>query len=310
MTTRELIYVKTTADMGNISKAAKKLFVTQPSLSQSLQRIEEGIGTKLFIRSSDGLKLTFAGEKYYQMACQVLKIYDDFSSEITDINNLKVGHISFGVTHHLGAIILPKFLPEYQRSYPGITIDIFEGSTEPQEQHLISGDLDFSIMHAPVYGSYVNPSIHYEVLKRYPFVIAMSRKNPLVEKSVSLSGYPYPVLDVRLLADQPLLTLHKEQRIRHVTDSVLREAGIQPEIRLLCKNYMSLEKLAAEDMGVTMLPSEYVAANSFENPPAFFSIEASYPAYWDLCIATLKGAFLSKADELLLALLREKFQQD
>ena len=112
MTTRELLYVKTTADTGNISKAAKKLFVTQPSLSQSLQRIEDSIGTKIFVRSPDGLKLTFAGEKYYQMACQVLKIYDDFSSEITDINDLKVGHISFGVTHHLGAIVLPQILPE------------------------------------------------------------------------------------------------------------------------------------------------------------------------------------------------------
>lgn len=287
MTTRELLYVKTTADTGNISKAAKKLFVTQPSLSQSLQRIEDSIGTKIFVRSPDGLKLTFAGEKYYQMACQVLKIYDDFSSEITDINDLKVGHISFGVTHHLGAIVLPQILPEYNALYPGITIDLFEGSTEPQEQHLISGEMDFSIMHAPVYGVLANPSLQYEVLKRYPFIIAMSRDNPLVEKAVPMPGYPYPVLDVKLLADQPLLTLHKEQRIRHVTDSVLRKAGIQPEIRLLCRNYMSLEKLAAEGMGVTMLPSEYVAANSFENPPAFFSIDASYPAYWDLCLSLI-----------------------
>ncbi len=307
MTTRELLYVKTTADTGNISKAAKKLFVTQPSLSQSLQRIEDSIGAKIFVRSPDGLKLTFAGEKYYQMACQVLKIYDDFSSEITDINDLKVGHISFGVTHHLGAIVLPQILPEYSALYPGITIDLFEGSTEPQEQHLISGEMDFSIMHAPVYGVLANPSLQYEVLKRYPFIIAMSRNNPLAKKAVPTPGYPYPVLDVKLLADQPLLTLHKEQRIRHVTDSVLRKAGIQPEIRLLCRNYMSLEKLAAEGMGVTMLPSEYVAANSFENPPAFFSIDASYPAYWDLCIATLKGAFLSKADEYLLEILRKKF---
>ena len=307
MTTRELLYVKTTADTGNISKAAKKLFVTQPSLSQSLQRIEDSIGTKIFVRSPDGLKLTFAGEKYYQMACQVLKIYDDFSSEITDINDLKVGHISFGVTHHLGAIVLPQILPEYNALYPGITIDLFEGSTEPQEQHLISGEMEFSIMHAPVYGVLANPSLQYEVLKRYPFIIAMSRNNPLVEKAVPMPGYPYPVLDVKLLADQPLLTLHKEQRIRHVTDSVLRKAGIQPEIRLLCRNYMSLEKLAAEGMGVTMLPSEYVAANSFENQPAFFSIDASYPAYWDLCIATLKVAFLSKADEYLLEILRKKF---
>ena len=80
MTTRELLYVKTVADAKNISRAARKLFVAQPSLSQSLQRIEDNVGTKLFVRSPNGLKLTYAGEKYYQMACQVLKIFDDFES--------------------------------------------------------------------------------------------------------------------------------------------------------------------------------------------------------------------------------------
>ena len=56
--------------------------------------------------------------------------------------------------------------------------------------------MDFSIMHAPVYGVLANPSLQYEVLKRYPFIIAMSRDNPLVEKAVPMPGYPYPVLVV------------------------------------------------------------------------------------------------------------------
>ncbi len=64
MTSRELLYVKTVADEKNISKAAKRLFVAQPSLSQSIQRIEDSIGSKIFIRGTNGLKLTQAGEKY------------------------------------------------------------------------------------------------------------------------------------------------------------------------------------------------------------------------------------------------------
>ena len=60
MTTKELLYVKTVADEHNISKAAKKLFIAQPSLSQSIQRIEDSIGTTLFNRTSTGLTLTFA----------------------------------------------------------------------------------------------------------------------------------------------------------------------------------------------------------------------------------------------------------
>ena len=96
MTSRELEYIKTVADEKSISSAARKLYIAQPSLSQSLQRIEENLGAKLFNRTPSGLTLTYAGERCYQMACQVLKIYSDFEAEISDINQLKTGRIVMG----------------------------------------------------------------------------------------------------------------------------------------------------------------------------------------------------------------------
>lgn len=307
MTSRELLYVKTVADEKNISRAAKQLFVAQPSLSQSIQRIEDSIGSKLFIRGTNGLKLTQAGEKYYQMACQILKIYNDFESEITDINDLRAGHIYFGITNHLGAIVLPGIIPDFYERCPNISVEIFEGSTTPQEQELISGDLDFSIMHAPASEAEANPSLNYEILADHPFVLALSSQNPLVSQAIPKEGYEYPVLDLELLRDQPLLTLTKEQRIRHVTDSVLKKAGINPHIRLMSRNYMTLERLAALNVGYAMLPGDYVSINRYKNPPVFLSIDKKYNAYWSLCIASLKNAYLSRADEFMLDILRRKF---
>ena len=89
MTSRELEYIKTVADEKSISAAARKLYIAQPSLSQSLQRIEENLGAHLFNRTPSGLTLTYAGKRCYQMACQVLKIYSDFETEISDIKQLK-----------------------------------------------------------------------------------------------------------------------------------------------------------------------------------------------------------------------------
>ena len=103
---QDLLYVKTVTDEHNISKAAKKLFMAQPSLSQSIQRIEESIGMPLVHRTTTGLTLTFAGERYYHMAVQVLKMYEDFQLEISDINNLKTGHIHIGITNHLGLSLI------------------------------------------------------------------------------------------------------------------------------------------------------------------------------------------------------------
>ena len=73
MNDRELLYVKMIVESKSISEAAKKLFIAQPSLSQALQKIEENIGTQLFIRNHDGMKLTLAGEKYYLTATEILK---------------------------------------------------------------------------------------------------------------------------------------------------------------------------------------------------------------------------------------------
>ena len=111
MTSKELLYVKTVADEKNISRAAKKLFIAQPSLSQSIQRIEDSVGLPLFNRTAGGLTLTFAGERYYHMAVQVLKIYQDFELEVSDINNLKTGKSHLGTTNHLSTLTLAKILP-------------------------------------------------------------------------------------------------------------------------------------------------------------------------------------------------------
>ena len=115
MTSKELLYIKTIAEEKSISKAARKLFIAQPSLSQSVQRIEEGLGTPLFTRTNSGLVPTYAGERYCHMATQILKMYEDFELEISDINNLRTGRIHVGITNHLGTLILARVLPEYKR---------------------------------------------------------------------------------------------------------------------------------------------------------------------------------------------------
>ena len=109
MTSKELLYVKTVADEKNISRAAKKLFIAQPSLSQSIQRIEDSVGLPLFNRTAGGLTLTFAGERYYHMAVQVLKIYQDFELEVSDINNLKTARSILAPPTTSAPWLCPKF---------------------------------------------------------------------------------------------------------------------------------------------------------------------------------------------------------
>ncbi|MBT9776243.1 LysR family transcriptional regulator [Clostridium sp. MCC353] len=306
MTSKELLYVKTVADEKSISQAAKKLFIAQPSLSQSLQRIEETLGTQLFNRTTSGLTLTFAGERYYHMATQILKMYEDFEIEISDINNLKTGRIHLGITNHLGTLTLSKVLPKFRNICSHVELIISEENSSTLEQLLLSGELDFAIMHAPK--SNIQPQLHYDIMKKDPFVIAISPDHPLVKRAKKEPGYPYPVLDIKLLKNETFLMLHKQQRIRQVTDSVLAKAGIhQPKIGLTLRNYETAQLLAAQGLGITLVPLQYSQIAPSDYLPTILSIDEKYDASWDMSIATLKNSFLSKADQLFIQLVKEAF---
>ena len=75
MNMKQALYFKTIAQYGTITAAAKQLYISQPSLSQTLRQIEDEVGTPLFDRSTSPFHLTYAGERYYQTACRILKIY-------------------------------------------------------------------------------------------------------------------------------------------------------------------------------------------------------------------------------------------
>jgi DNA-binding transcriptional LysR family regulator len=308
MTSKELLYMITVADEKSISKAARKLYMAQPSLSQSIQRIEESVGTPLFHRTSSGLTLTYAGERYYHMACEILKRYENFELEVSDISNLKTGRVPFGITNHLGTLTLGKVLPRYREICPNIELFIHEENTAALEQLLLSGSIDFAIMHAPK--EIPDIQIHYDIMTRDPFVIAVAPEHELIKKAVVKEGYPYPVIDLKLLKNENFLMLHKTQRIRQITDTVLNRAGIhQPKISLTLKNYETALMLAAKGLGIMLIPLQYSQIAFPECRPQLLSIEHQYDASWDLCIATVKNGYLTKADQLFIRIFKENFSE-
>ena len=306
MTSRELLYVKTIAEEASISKAARKLYVAQPSLSQALQKLEEQLGTPLFNRTTAGLTLTYAGERYYHMASQILKIYENFEVEISDINNLKTGRIHLGITNPLGALTLPQTMKRFQEICPFVEVVVTEDHSAGLEKRLATGELDFVIMHAPAEPQH--NKIRYRLLHRDPFVLVLARDHPLVLQASATEGYPYPVLDLSLLEDQPMIRLNPDQRIRQVTDAVLKRAGIRRfPTAMTLRNHTTAQLLAAQGIGITMVPLQYSRLTVEQDcPPVLLSIDNRYEAWWDMCIATLEDGFLSKADELFIRCIPEE----
>ncbi len=144
------------------------------------------------------------------------------------------------------------------------------------------------------------------MLSRDPFLIAAPPDTPYLDRAVRREGEDYPELDPVCLAEAPFLMVTQGQRIRHVTNRVLAAAGVTPHIVLTSRNYEMLRRLAAEGMGYTLVPRQYVGilgGQAYE--PRYFMIPERYSAYWELSIVTPKDAYLSRAARELLSCFRK-----
>lgn len=308
MTERELLYVKTIADEQSISKAAAKLFLSQPSLSKCLLKIEEALGTKLFKRTNTGLVLTFAGERYYQVATQIMRIYDDFEIEVNDINSFKKGRITFGITIYLATLLLPEILPLFKQQYPNIEVIIIEKNTTDLEKSLSSGEIDFAIMHTyPFYEVPSNLNIDFHSIAKDPFLLATKKGHPLGKYAVESEGFSHPRIDLTLFANEPFIMLSRWQRIRQVSDLILEKANIKPFVALTTKSYETARRLACKGIGVTFVPQQYLQIFSGIYQQELYSIDEIYTPYWNLCVAVQKNVYISKAAQAFIKMVNGKY---
>ena len=119
----------TVAKAGNISKAARELYISQPAISKSIQKLEENTGCKLFLRSSRGVKLTPEGELLYSYVKNAFETLSLGEEKLRRSIELGVGHLNIGVSSALCKYILLPYLKEFIRQHPYISISIACQST-------------------------------------------------------------------------------------------------------------------------------------------------------------------------------------
>lgn len=306
MNDRELLYVKYIADTKSISKAAKKLYIAQPSLSQALQKIEEEIGTPLFVRKQRGMELTLAGEKYYIAAKEILDIYDDFINEISYINDYKKGRLTIGIANFLGTFLLPKILPSFTKDYPNIEIYVEEQSTVSLEKMVVDGTVDFAVMHG--HELLQSKNINYEILHKDPFVVIAKKGHPLEKIAYKKNGI-YNV-DIKDLQGHDMIVLDKDKGIRQISEIIWNEAEVSPKIKLTTKNFETAKRLAIEGVGITILPSEYIQLFPFENKYNSFLISGTENSYWNSCILTKPSTYLSKISNVFIETIKEYYKKN
>ncbi len=250
---KEITAFITVYETKSISKAAQKLYMTQPSLTRLIQGIEEQVGTSLFIRTRDGLVPTLTGELYMDKANQILKIQKDFELSLAFINSENRGRLTVGTKSFFSSSVLPKVIASFEKKYQNVEITIFEGLGTDVEKEIIKNSVDVAIIHLTA----TSDNLVCVPVGKEKFYIAVNKDDEVNNLSFLKSdGLSY--LNLKDLENKDFLLMQPNQKIRQETDRILSLANIIPNIKLQSTNLHTIKNLVSEGVGVSIIPSSYI----------------------------------------------------
>ena len=145
MNTQQLEYVLMIEKEKSFSAAAEKLFITQPSLSQYISKLEKQLGTVLFDRSTKPLSLTSSGQAYVTAAKEILRMEKELTEKIAELENIEAGNLRIGAVSYHSSYLLPESIVTFHKRYPGITITIYEDGLNNLYERLREGSIDLIV---------------------------------------------------------------------------------------------------------------------------------------------------------------------
>lgn len=284
---KQFEYVAAVSEEKSISRAARKLFISQPSLSQYINRVEADLGVTLFDRSTTPLILTHEGTIYLETAKKILESIKEMKDTFENIADLKIGEIAIGLTCSKANNPLPAILPVFKEKYPGIEFSLVEASSAKLELLLLKGSVDLCLMNLPL----SNPNIAYEKISSEKILLAAP---PDFKYKQNTENESMITLNITDIADENFILLHSDQRIRQISNKIFEAYKIKPNILLETRNIESAVRLTAAGMGFSFIPEDYALTSGIVNVPQYFLI-GDPPLTWDLIVAYKDGAYLSKA---------------
>lgn len=249
MNLKDLRYLVAVAELRHFGKAAEACFVTQPTLSTQLKKLEEYLGVQLIERTSKQVLVTAVGERVVERARHVLQEVDDLVELCRAASDPLAGEIRLGFIPTIAPYLLPHLVPELRRRMPQLHPYLYEDQTARLVERLRNGEIDAGLMAVPVDAT----DLDHEELFCEPFVLAVPTDHPL--------NKPQPlVLDD--LRDERVLLLDEGHCLRDQALDICNMVGAGPQDAFRATSLETLRQMVASGAGITFLPSLAAQANA------------------------------------------------
>jgi DNA-binding transcriptional LysR family regulator len=244
MELRQLAYFVAVVDEAHFTRAAERLRIAQPAISQQIRRLEGQLGERLLHRDRRTVTLTPAGEALLPYARAALAQVEQGRQAVAALRGLITGHLRIGLVMPLPDRRVIRAVGAFGRRYPGIELTLVEDETDALLEALGSGELQTAFIGLGP-GQDPPASLESVVVAREPAILAVHPQHPLAtRKTVPLSA----------LRDEPVVTLTRASRLRIVLETVCRQAGFAPRIVAETSDLTVMTQLVAEGIGVALMP--------------------------------------------------------
>lgn len=258
----------------SFTKAAQNLYISQPSLSARIKKIEEIIGEPLFDRSTTPLQLTEVGKVYIEAAEEITQIEQRVENYINDLAGLKAGNLAVGASTLFAAYVVPSLITQFNQKFPDVHIQLIEGNTAELEEMLGSNALDFVIDNYHYDSILYNKELYCEenILLAVPKHFAVNEELGMYQlsyKNIKNKNYlnqKYPAVPLGRFADLPFIMLTQGNDTRTRGDRLCRNVGFKPNIVLEFNQQSTAYMASSTQLGATFISDILVSQlPTFEN---------------------------------------------
>lgn len=264
----------------SFTRAAQNLFISQPSLSATIKKLENKIGTPIFDRSTSPISLTPCGLEYIKCAEKIMDIEDDFHNYLNDASNLLNGQISIGGSNYFTSFVLPPILKNYSAKYPDVKITITEAGSALLEEKLIQGYLDLiidnTLFNSELYEKHLFCTdrlflvVPEEFSKDLPAECRMGYSDIL---NGTYAETDFPSIDVSALDSLPFIVLKTGNNTRYRTNKLFHKYHIKPPIRLELDQQATAYHLACSGIACTIASDKLIQTGINSSNISYYKID-------------------------------------
>ncbi|CAK9331631.1 selenium metabolism-associated LysR family transcriptional regulator [Thermoanaerobacter kivui] len=242
MNLRQLKIFLTVCESGSMSKAAKKLYMTQPSISQTISELEQELNVKLFERMSKKLLLTYGGEVLHKYSKRILALVEEAQSTLFDISNLKAGKLRIGASTTVGTYLLPEIISKFSEKYKDIQIFFTIDNTAVIEKQILDNAIDIGIVEGPLHSKeiVIEPFIDDELY------VVCSKNHKWAAKKV---------IQPEEIEKEDLIIREKGSGTREVFETTMSMHNLKYKIKHVLNNTEAIKKAVESNIGISVISS-------------------------------------------------------